>query len=161
MLFRSLLCLVLTHSESLADQRLCVAEWQRASAGLDADDPLRAFDEIYARHLEVIRRHGRFPQRNAVLGRASSAAEHRFLAHGAYRFDLPMVRCAGGGFAFAAPARYDDVPAASASAASASSARPCWISASVRSSPSAAAAAARSRAQPAISGPSNTMPRDA
>jgi len=162
---RALLCLVLTHSEALADQRLCLAEWQRAAVGLAADDPLRAFDDIFERHIEVIRRHGRFPHRNAVLGRPSSAGEQRFLSHDAYRFDLPMVRRAGGGFAFAAarahPCDQLDAPAASASAASVSSARPCWINAAVRSSPSTAAAWARKRVTPAISGPSNAMPRDA
>jgi uncharacterized protein (DUF924 family) len=40
---------------------------------------------LHARaHREIIRRFGRFPFRNAALGRVSSAGEEAFLAEGGY-----------------------------------------------------------------------------
>ncbi len=59
------------HSESLADQERC-CELMR---------PLG--EEVYRyalRHKEIIERFGRFPHRNAALGRASTSAELEFLA---------------------------------------------------------------------------------
>jgi uncharacterized protein (DUF924 family) len=118
---RVLLCLALTHSEALEDQQLCMAEWARVRTDLPADDPLNAFDEIFRRHLAVIRRFGRFPHRNDVLGRASTAAEVAFLQDGAFRFDLPMVRRADGAIAFAGACGYGygygPLPAANVAAA--------------------------------------------
>lgn len=58
------------HSESLADQVLCCELMKDFDAEL-----LR-----YAvRHREIIERFGRFPHRNAVLGRESTPAELEFL----------------------------------------------------------------------------------
>jgi uncharacterized protein (DUF924 family) len=64
------------HAENLAMQ-------QRS---LDLFDMLRAsasgFDSAYdyaRRHYDVIRRFGRFPHRNAILGRVSTAEEREFL----------------------------------------------------------------------------------
>ena len=63
------------HSEAIADQdRAC-----------ELCEPLKAFPETveahrYAlAHREIIRRFGRFPHRNALLGRASTAEEIKFL----------------------------------------------------------------------------------
>lgn len=67
----------LEHAESLALQDRCVALFE----DLAADNP--GFDEVldYAcRHRDVIRRFGRFPHRNAALGRQSTAAELAWLA---------------------------------------------------------------------------------
>ena len=70
---RLFLYLPLEHSESLADQNLSV----RLIAQL-FEDP-RWLD--YAmRHREVIARFGRFPHRNAALGRTSTPQEEAFLA---------------------------------------------------------------------------------
>jgi uncharacterized protein (DUF924 family) len=64
------------HSERLQDLDRCVA-LNEAVGG----EPLR-----YARHhREIVQRFGRFPHRNAVLGRESSAEEERFLAEGGFR----------------------------------------------------------------------------
>lgn len=66
------------HSESLLDQERSVALF----AALRREMRHRAFDSAYdyaARHREVIARFGRFPHRNAVLGRASTAEEIEFL----------------------------------------------------------------------------------
>jgi len=64
------------HSETMADQELAV-------------DLCRALGEMsyyhYALiHMDVIRRFGRFPHRNAVLGRKSTDAEIAFLENGGF-----------------------------------------------------------------------------
>lgn len=65
------------HSESLADQRLSVRLCDRVGG----DPEWRAQYRFYAEaHLDVIRRFGRFPHRNAALGRASTEAELAYLA---------------------------------------------------------------------------------
>ena len=89
---RVFLCLVLTHSESLDDQYLCMEEWGRAMADLASDDPLNAFHEIFHRHVAVIKRFGRFPHRNEILQRANTMAEEDFLQNSSFRFDLPLTR---------------------------------------------------------------------
>ena len=62
------------HSERLLDQYEAVRLFERLAAhGLDA--PL----DWARRHFDVIKRFGRFPHRNAILGRASTAAEIEFL----------------------------------------------------------------------------------
>ena len=69
---RVFLYMPLMHSENLADQDLSVALFE--AAGLE--DNLR-----FARHhRELIRRFGRFPYRNAILGRDSSKSEQEYLA---------------------------------------------------------------------------------
>jgi alkyl hydroperoxide reductase subunit AhpC/uncharacterized protein (DUF924 family) len=98
---RVFLCLVLTHSESLDDQYLCMEEWGRAMKELAQDDPLNAFHEIFHRHVAVIQRFGRFPHRNEILQRTNTAAEETFLEDGAFRFDLPLMRRPDGSLAFA------------------------------------------------------------
>jgi uncharacterized protein (DUF924 family) len=78
---RLFLYLPLEHSESLADQDLAVAHLE-ALARQQADQGSQAFDgyaDYARRHREVIARFGRFPHRNAILGRISSAEELAFL----------------------------------------------------------------------------------
>jgi len=60
------------HSEDIEDQRLAV---QLLSERTEDDGST----EYARRHLEIIARFGRFPHRNAVLGRASTPAELEFL----------------------------------------------------------------------------------
>jgi uncharacterized protein (DUF924 family) len=68
---RAFLYLPFMHSESLQDQDYAVQLYEQA--GLD--DNLR-----YARHHhDVIKRFGRFPHRNAALGRESTAEEQEYL----------------------------------------------------------------------------------
>jgi thioredoxin-dependent peroxiredoxin len=98
---RVFLCLVLTHSEALNDQLLCMEEWDRAMTDLAADDPLNAFHEIFHRHVAVIKRFGRFPHRNKLLQRVSTVAEEDFLGNDSFRFDLPLIRRPNGSFVFA------------------------------------------------------------
>ena len=73
---RPFIYLPFQHSENLDDQHESVRLFRK----LAADDPAMAGYVQYAEHhLEVIRRFGRFPHRNAVLGRASTPEEREFL----------------------------------------------------------------------------------
>ncbi|MEP7295435.1 MAG: DUF924 family protein [Burkholderiales bacterium] len=72
---RGFFYLPLSHSESLSDQERAVAlnrafdpEWLRSALG----------------HCDVVQRFGRFPHRNAVLGRVSTPQELAFLAAGGF-----------------------------------------------------------------------------
>ena len=63
------------HSERLDDQELCVQLTNRIG-----DD-----SALYARlHRDIIARFGRFPHRNAVLGRQMQPEEQRFLDEGGF-----------------------------------------------------------------------------
>ena len=78
---RVFLYLPLEHSEDLADQRDAVRLFD-ALAGEVAPAARPAFAgylDFARRHLEIIERFGRFPHRNAALGRETSAAEAEFL----------------------------------------------------------------------------------
>lgn len=73
------------HSEALLDQERSVALF----AGLRREAQAEAFDSAYdyaVRHRDVIERFGRFPHRNDLLGRASTAAEIEFLKQPGARF---------------------------------------------------------------------------
>lgn len=64
------------HSESLADQAVCV----KLCHALRDPDTLK-----WARHHSgIIRRFGRFPHRNLILGRHTSPAEQAFLESGGF-----------------------------------------------------------------------------
>jgi len=93
-------CLVLTHSETLADQHLCMEEWSKVENELTPTDPLLVFREVSRRHLDVVEKFGRFPHRNALLCRVSTTEEEAFLANADFRFDLPLVKGANGKFSF-------------------------------------------------------------
>ncbi|KMJ54051.1 membrane protein [Vogesella sp. EB] len=69
--------LPLEHSEALADQDESVRRFE----SLPPDSPERAGVVDYAeKHRAIIARFGRFPHRNAALGRPSTADELQFLA---------------------------------------------------------------------------------
>ena len=72
---RWFLYLPFEHAEDLAQQRRCLELFDRLRG-----DPASAGSIDYARrHFEIIARFGRFPHRNAVLGRASTPEEIDFL----------------------------------------------------------------------------------
>jgi uncharacterized protein (DUF924 family) len=73
---RQFLLMPLMHSERIADQRLSV---RRFAANGDA-----ARHGFARGHYAMVARFGRFPHRNAVLGRKSCAAELRAIAAGNY-----------------------------------------------------------------------------
>jgi len=64
------------HSEVLADQEKCVALF---SASGEPENAKYAQD-----HADIVRRFGRFPHRNKILGRATTEAEQKFLADGGF-----------------------------------------------------------------------------
>lgn len=76
----------LEHSEDMADQDLAVGLMEERM-------PSEPDMALHARaHREMIRRYGRFPLRNAALGRESSAAEQEFLAEGGYMALVKSMR---------------------------------------------------------------------
>ena len=64
------------HSEKLADQEECVALFKHSS---DSEN-LKFAEE----HADIIRRFGRFPHRNATLGRTTTPEEKAFLDAGGF-----------------------------------------------------------------------------
>ncbi|MFN5349073.1 MAG: DUF924 family protein [Polaromonas sp.] len=67
----------LEHAEDSSLQALCVAEFERLAS---ADPRLEGALEYAPKHQAVIEQFGRFPHRNALLSRSSSAAEADYLA---------------------------------------------------------------------------------
>lgn len=79
---RAFILLPLMHAEDPARQRRCVAEYQELLAAAESEELRRFFAnnvDYGERHAAIIERFGRFPHRNAVLGRASTAEELEFL----------------------------------------------------------------------------------
>jgi uncharacterized protein (DUF924 family) len=73
---RAFLYMPLMHSEDLTDQERCVELFSRG----DNPENLK-----YARHhADIIRRFGRFPHRNRMLGRTTTADEQAFLDSGGF-----------------------------------------------------------------------------
>ncbi len=72
---RIFIYLPLEHAEHLPDQELCLRLMKELSAFRETRD-MHVWAE---KHLVIIRRFGRFPHRNAALGRASTAEEIEFL----------------------------------------------------------------------------------
>ena len=64
------------HSEHLPDQERCIA-----LARAYGDERFASYAE---RHADIIQRFGRFPHRNAILGRLTTPAEQAFLSAGGY-----------------------------------------------------------------------------
>ena len=79
----------LQHAESLDVQHESVAAFRRLLE--EAPGELRAtFEESLSaaiQHRDIIARFGRFPHRNAILGRDSSREEDHWLANGGERFE--------------------------------------------------------------------------
>ncbi len=73
---RSFFYLPFEHSEALPDQERCCALFRATG-----DAELLKWAEL---HADIIRRFGRFPHRNAILGRATTAEERAFLDGGGF-----------------------------------------------------------------------------
>jgi uncharacterized protein (DUF924 family) len=73
---RSFFYLPFMHSEKLADQERCMALAREAG-----DENTLKYAEL---HADLIRRFGRFPHRNAALGRATKPEEQAFLDAGGF-----------------------------------------------------------------------------
>lgn len=78
---RAFFYLPLEHAEDLSLQERSVALFTQllAAASPELQTMCRGFLDYARRHREIIARFGRFPHRNAVLGRTSSAEEEAFL----------------------------------------------------------------------------------
>jgi uncharacterized protein (DUF924 family) len=78
----------LQHSESLEVQEESVAAYKRLAS--EAPEAIRAVFkgclEFAEKHREVIRRFGRFPHRNTLLGRPNTADEQAYLREGGETF---------------------------------------------------------------------------
>ena len=82
---RAFMALPLEHAEDLARQERTVAlltDWtaQAASAAPGVQTLLAGMLDYAHQHHDVIARFGRFPHRNAILGRASTPPEQEYLA---------------------------------------------------------------------------------
>jgi uncharacterized protein (DUF924 family) len=75
---RAFVYMPLMHSEDIEDQALCVALCEER-LGADSQTTRHA-----RAHRDVIARFGRFPHRNAALGRTGAPAEIAFLQDGGY-----------------------------------------------------------------------------
>jgi uncharacterized protein (DUF924 family) len=73
---RAFFYLPFEHSENLADQERSLALWRQSGSG--------EIDKYAQSHADIIRRFGRFPHRNAVLGRATTPEEQAFLDAGGF-----------------------------------------------------------------------------
>jgi uncharacterized protein (DUF924 family) len=73
--WRQFVYLPFEHSEDLADQELSV----KLAAGLAGDSAFARALDYAQRHHAIIARFGRFPHRNAALGRTSTPEEEAFL----------------------------------------------------------------------------------
>jgi uncharacterized protein (DUF924 family) len=80
LIHRVFLYLPLEHSEELALQHQCVALFEELAQVSDHPQ-FTSFTRYAIAHRDVIARFGRFPHRNAALGRISSAAELTYLEH--------------------------------------------------------------------------------
>ena len=68
------------HSEALSDQKRCVALFREFNRDGKASSNL----EYAELHAEIIARFGRFPHRNHLLGRTTTADEQVFLDSGGF-----------------------------------------------------------------------------
>lgn len=75
------------HAENQPDQDRCVRLFLTRMPATGADNLLHA-----RAHRETIRRFGRFPARNAALGRATTPAEAAWLAGGGYGATVAALR---------------------------------------------------------------------
>jgi uncharacterized protein (DUF924 family) len=73
---RSFFYLPFEHSEDIADQERCIALYKAAG-----DDDNLKWAKL---HADIIRKFGRFPHRNAVLGRTTTLEEQKFLDDGGF-----------------------------------------------------------------------------
>lgn len=81
---RLFLYMPLMHAESPALQTECVAQFTQLlqSAPQHLKERLQGNLDFARQHKEIIARFGRFPYRNAALGRTSTDEEDKFLANG-------------------------------------------------------------------------------
>lgn len=81
---RVFIAMPLMHAEDLASQEACVQHFERLVAHLPAAEAQRLQGNLDAarEHRDIVQRYGRFPHRNAALGRSSTADEQAYLQAG-------------------------------------------------------------------------------
>ena len=81
---RAFLYMPFEHSENLVDQHTCVGLFAELhELCTPATQPIVAgFKRFACQHRDIVRRFGRFPHRNSILGRASTPEETQFIATG-------------------------------------------------------------------------------
>jgi len=83
---RAFVYVVLEHAEDLAIQQQAVALFTRLAEEQPGDQGIASMLDYAKRHRDVIQRFGRFPHRNVILQRASTAAEQEFLKQPGSKF---------------------------------------------------------------------------
>jgi uncharacterized protein (DUF924 family) len=83
---RVFVALVLEHAEHREAQRRSLAAFTALSDAHGGAEPFAGFLDYARRHAQVIERFGRFPHRNAILGRVSTPEEAEFLQRPGSRF---------------------------------------------------------------------------
>ncbi len=73
----------LEHSESIENQQLAVTLITALAAAVSPEKQklFEGFVDFAKRHRDIVQRFGRFPHRNAILGRSSTPEEMEFLKH--------------------------------------------------------------------------------
>lgn len=90
-------CMVLATAENLHFQELGVQIWVNyIQSMIPPEDPLRVIQDVLKRNYEVIKKFGRFPHRNQILGRQSTPAEVEFLRDSRAHLHKPLVFDANG-----------------------------------------------------------------
>jgi len=86
--YRHLLYMPFEHSESLEDQATAVAEFSRELKEVEPlyKDMFRNYVDYALKHEATIKKFGRFPHRNQVLGRAPTVAEKVYMESGGDRW---------------------------------------------------------------------------
>lgn len=83
LIHRVFLYLPLEHCEDLAVQEQCVQLFEALAA--EGGEALSSYAQYAVAHRDVIQAFGRFPHRNAIVGRTSTAAELEYLnTHGGF-----------------------------------------------------------------------------
>jgi uncharacterized protein (DUF924 family) len=79
---RGVFYMPLMHSEDLATQERCIALFQELANEVSGSARASMLSRVgfAERHRDIVKKFGRFPHRNAILGRASTPDEQDFLA---------------------------------------------------------------------------------
>lgn len=80
---RAFFYMPLEHSEDKTDQQESVALFKTLKDAVPAEQrqPFASFSRFAVQHCHIVERFGRFPHRNAILGRTSTSEEVEFLTH--------------------------------------------------------------------------------
>jgi len=81
-------CLALSHQEDIYSQKLGVKLWKSVKPTFSTTDEIHKYERVFENNLAIIEELGRFPQRNKLLGRASTEAEEAWQQKKA-----PRIRC--------------------------------------------------------------------